>query len=173
MGVGIQYPNMAPFSVRKGAAATSHKYNVANYSMYPLFREVERFKTHVLLAVYGVDHPGQEICEVLADVLQKRLDHVTLSHLIDTLAKNTQTRLDSADVQFLQRDPVSPAGVFNYSIPNSMSQLLQPLNYYTHQHMQAVMPSARYKVHTMLFNLSWTRKADGFRTNHLHDIKVV
>ncbi|KAK6020797.1 hypothetical protein OSTOST_13542, partial [Ostertagia ostertagi] len=73
---------------------------------------------------------------------RKRLDHVTLSHLIDTLAKNTQTRLDSADVQFLQRDPASPAGVFNYSIPNSMSQLLQPLNYYTHQHMQAVMPSA-------------------------------
>ncbi|KAK6049216.1 hypothetical protein COOONC_13279, partial [Cooperia oncophora] len=109
------------------------------------FRENERFKTHVLLAVYGVDHPGQEICEVLSDCLQKRLDHVTLSQLIDTLAKNTQTRLDSADVQFLQRDPTSPAGVFNYSIPSSMSQLLQPLNYYTHQHMQAVMPSARYK----------------------------
>ncbi|XGW11349.1 hypothetical protein V3C99_012672 [Haemonchus contortus] len=108
-------------------------------------KEVERFKTHVLLAVYGVDHPGREICEVLSDCLQKRLDQVILSQLIDTLAKNTQTRLDSADVQFLQRDPVSPAGVFNYSIPNAMSQFLQPLSYYTHQHMQAVMPSARYK----------------------------
>ncbi|VDO73333.1 unnamed protein product [Heligmosomoides polygyrus] len=108
-------------------------------------REEELFKTNILLAVYGVDKPGQEICEVLNDCLQKRLDQVTLNHLIDTLAKNTQTRLDSADVQFLQRDPLEPADVFNYSIPNSMAQFLQPLSYYTHQHMQAVMPSARYK----------------------------
>lgn len=63
------------------------------------FREEELFKTNILLAVYGVDKPGQEICEVLNDCLQKRLDQVTLNHLIDTLAKNTQTRLDSADVQ--------------------------------------------------------------------------
>ncbi|VDL84507.1 unnamed protein product [Nippostrongylus brasiliensis] len=108
--------------------------------------EIERFKSNVLLAVYGVSSPGQEICEVLSDCLQKRLDQVTLSHLIDTLAKNSQTRLDSADVQFLQRNPTAPAGVFNFSIPSAMSQFLQPLSYYTHQHMQAVMPSARYKV---------------------------
>ncbi|ETN86036.1 hypothetical protein NECAME_06111 [Necator americanus] len=107
--------------------------------------ETERFKTHVLLAIYGVEKPGHEICEVLNDCLRKRLDQVTLNHLIDTLTKNTQTRLDCADVQFLQRDPASPADVFNYSIPNSMAQFLQPLNYYTHQHMQAAMPSARYK----------------------------
>ncbi|WKX97226.1 hypothetical protein Q1695_013136 [Nippostrongylus brasiliensis] len=107
--------------------------------------EIERFKSNVLLAVYGVSSPGQEICEVLSDCLQKRLDQVTLSHLIDTLAKNSQTRLDSADVQFLQRNPTAPAGVFNFSIPTAMSQFLQPLSYYTHQHMQAVMPSARYK----------------------------
>ncbi|RCN51871.1 hypothetical protein ANCCAN_01959 [Ancylostoma caninum] len=107
--------------------------------------EIERFKTQVLLAVYGVDKPGREICEVLSDCLQKRLDQVTLNQLIDTLAKNTQTRLDCADVQFLQRDPATPARVFNYSIPNHMAQFLQPLSYYTHQHMQAAMPSARYK----------------------------
>ncbi|KAL6736424.1 hypothetical protein Aduo_006779 [Ancylostoma duodenale] len=107
--------------------------------------EIERFKTQVLLAVYGVDKPGREICEVLSDCLQKRLDQVTLNQLIDTLAKNTQTRLDCADVQFLQRDPATPARVFNYSIPNHMAHFLQPLSYYTHQHMQAAMPSARYK----------------------------
>ncbi|VDK51412.1 unnamed protein product [Cylicostephanus goldi] len=106
-------------------------------------REMERFKNHILLAVYGVEKPGHEICKVLSDLLQKRLDQVTLNQLIDTLAKNSQTRLDSADVQFLQKDPATPAGVFNYSIPNAMAQFLQPLSYYTHQHMQAAMPSAR------------------------------
>ncbi|KAE9416776.1 hypothetical protein Angca_005931, partial [Angiostrongylus cantonensis] len=108
-------------------------------------RESEYFKTHLLLAVYGVNRPGMEICEVLRECLQKRLDQVTLSHMIDILAKNSQTRLDSADVLFLQRDSTKPADVFNYSIPSPMSQFLQPMNYYMHQHMQAVMPSARYK----------------------------
>ncbi|KJH51322.1 hypothetical protein DICVIV_02525 [Dictyocaulus viviparus] len=108
-------------------------------------KEFEYFKSHVLLAVYGVNRPGQEVCEMLKECLQKRLDQVTLNHLIDTLAKNSQTRLDSADVQFLQRDATVPADVFNYSIPNSMSQFLQPLIYYMHQHMQAIMPSARFK----------------------------
>ncbi|VDM60227.1 unnamed protein product [Angiostrongylus costaricensis] len=61
-------------------------------------RESEHFKTHMLLAVYGVNRPGREICEVLRECLQKRLDQVTLSHMIDILAKNSQTRLDSADV---------------------------------------------------------------------------
>ncbi|KAK6009912.1 hypothetical protein OSTOST_25129 [Ostertagia ostertagi] len=66
-------------------------------------KRVEGVSRHTLwlasIMVWNIQ--GHRICEVLADVLQKRLDHVTLSHLIDTLAKNTQTRLDSADVQFL------------------------------------------------------------------------
>ncbi|VDM65124.1 unnamed protein product, partial [Strongylus vulgaris] len=123
----------------------SLKMNKITVKKKKVAEEAEKFKNHILLAVYGVDKPGHEICEVLSECLQKRLNQVTLNQLIDTLAKNTQTRLDCSDVQFLQRDPASPAGVFNYSIPNSMAQFLQPLSYYTHQHMQAAMPSARYK----------------------------
>ncbi|PIO59737.1 hypothetical protein TELCIR_18788, partial [Teladorsagia circumcincta] len=66
MGVGIQYPNMAPCSVRKGAAATSHREETCARLAKELdYRVVEPFDDPNVICGQGTI--GAEIVEQVPD----------------------------------------------------------------------------------------------------------
>ena len=63
--------------------------------------DARRF-SHVLLAVYGVEQPSEEITVLLRKMLEKRLDIRALNEIQDLLLKNAQARLSPCDARSLQ-----------------------------------------------------------------------
>lgn len=91
--------------------------------------------SYILLAVFGVRPPGDEISVRLRDVLQKRLDISTLEEVQRALLKNSQIRLEPRDIQFIQTDPKDPASRFYFSLPAVTQNFLGSVKYYLGQQL--------------------------------------
>lgn len=63
--------------------------------------DARRF-SHVLLAVYGVEQPSDEITDLMCKMLEKRLDMRSLGEIQDLLLKNAHARLSPYDARSLQ-----------------------------------------------------------------------
>ncbi|CAJ0586929.1 unnamed protein product, partial [Mesorhabditis spiculigera] len=89
----------------------------------------------LLLTIHGVREPRQEYILEFIDKMQKRLDNTTLHHLSTMLEKNAHSRLEAADVQFIQKDCRSPSTLIYFGIPNCLAGYLQAIYIYMHQQL--------------------------------------
>lgn len=101
------------------------------------WREEVRSKigSYILLAVFGVRAPSEEISVRLRDVLQKRLDIITLEEVQKVLQKNAQLRLEPRDIQFIQNDSKHPAKKFYFTLPSITQNFLGSIRHYLGQQL--------------------------------------
>uniref|UniRef100_A0A1I7VHB3 Non-specific serine/threonine protein kinase n=1 Tax=Loa loa TaxID=7209 RepID=A0A1I7VHB3_LOALO len=105
---------------------------------------VEKFQNNVLLTVHGIHQPTM-IIQSIVDAMQKRLELKVLEELTDILYKNPRTRLTTADVEFIQRDPAKPSAIHYCTLPNYIYGYLGSLYYYMYQQMLTFTAGARFR----------------------------
>ncbi|KAK0394737.1 hypothetical protein QR680_000909 [Steinernema hermaphroditum] len=89
-----------------------------------LIENISRFRTSILLCVYGVNEPTEQITVCLRDVLQKRLDQCVMEAIVYSFAKNSQAQLNIPDVSFIQPEGSEPFNKVYFTIPKLIDEFL-------------------------------------------------
>jgi hypothetical protein len=99
----------------------------------------------VVVEVYGIAKPGEEITIELIGVLRKKLESSLLRILTTILSRNPNTKLDIADIQFIQPLGMMPTAEFSFCLPTVIPIDPRAFLYYMRQHLLQFVIAPNYQ----------------------------
>ncbi|KAE9551261.1 hypothetical protein FO519_005518 [Halicephalobus sp. NKZ332] len=95
----------------------------------------KKMKKNILLMVFGIKEPGEEVKTNVVNMLQKKLDGKVMEELQEALLKNPQLKMNEADISFIQQNVLNPVAKFYFTLPMIVSDYLTSVFTYLKQHL--------------------------------------